>query len=260
MYNFTPLQLDLLKRQWYQSFTIGGRSVRGKPEHAALHQMIERGLSSVVFNGEHVVDLGCRDGGWSYYAAGANAASIYATDITPSLLMQSVVIPYVRQVMNTRIAYRIGNVMVQSDNAYDIHKAGVVLFMGLLYHLRCPFYVLSSLAKNMGMGSLLIVETAIHTDDSAEPMLYCPVFDSPYEATSCSFFNRAGLIETMKSFNFEVDERHAQHTLNHEWTDKVRRLFIVFRKTQQAQVTSETRVAELGSYWFGSFYPEEFYQ
>jgi hypothetical protein len=37
-------------------------------------------------------------------------------------------------------------------------------------------------------------------------MLYCPVGDeSPYEATSCTFFNEKGLGATLESLGFSVD-------------------------------------------------------
>ena len=35
-------------------------------------------------------------------------------------------------------------------------------------------------------------------------MLYCPTFDSPYEGTSCTFFNQKGLQETLMSFGIST--------------------------------------------------------
>jgi hypothetical protein len=49
------------------------------------------------------------------------------------------------------------------------------------------------------------VETAIWEGEPRNAMLFCPVeAESPYDPTSCTFFNMKGLTGTLKSIGFEI--------------------------------------------------------
>ena len=54
-------------------------------------------------------------------------------------------------------------------------------------------------------GSVLLVETATFADANRFPLMLCPTGrDSPYEPTSCTFFNIAGFTQTVRSIGFAV--------------------------------------------------------
>jgi len=81
----------------------------------------------------------------------------------------------------------------------------VILFAGVLYHLRYPFWGLKVLRDVMKPGGELLIETAIWRGDPNNAMLFCPIEnDSPYEPTSCTFFNEKGLVDTLNSLNFDT--------------------------------------------------------
>jgi Protein of unknown function (DUF1698) len=75
----------------------------------------------------------------------------------------------------------------------------VILFPGVLYHLRYPFWGLKVLRDMMKPDGELLTETAIWPGDSNNAM-------SPYEPSSCTFFNEKGLVDTLKSLNFDTVE------------------------------------------------------
>jgi hypothetical protein len=54
-------------------------------------------------------------------------------------------------------------------------------------------------------GGTLLVETATYADANRLPLLLCPTgAASPYEPTSCSFFNIKGFIESAQSLGLKV--------------------------------------------------------
>ena len=79
----------------------------------------------------------------------------------------------------------------------------VVLFYGVLYHLRYPFDGLRRLLGVLREGGHLLIESGMVADPAfdALPLLYCPVDESPYapDWTSCTFFTERGLAVTLES-------------------------------------------------------------
>src|SRR5262249_41441549 len=99
------------------------------------------------------------------------------------------------------------------QNLYDLKARelglfDVILFPGVLYHLRYPFWGLKVLRDMMKPGGELLIETAIWRGDPNNAMLFCPIEnEGPYhEPTSCTFFNEKGLVDTLKSLNFDTIE------------------------------------------------------
>lgn len=81
----------------------------------------------------------------------------------------------------------------------------MVIFPGVLYHLRYPFWGLRAIRDVLKIDGHLLIETAIWEDERNNAMLFCPIgADSPYEGTSCTFFNEKGLVDTLKSLGFQT--------------------------------------------------------
>jgi SAM-dependent methyltransferase len=101
-------------------------------------------------------------------------------------------------------------VQMLQQNLYDLKARelglfDVILFAGVLYHLRYPFWGLKVMRDVMKPGGELLIETAIWRGDPNNAMLFCPIEnDSPYEPTSCTFFNEKGLVDTLNSLNFDT--------------------------------------------------------
>jgi hypothetical protein len=52
-----------------------------------------------------------------------------------------------------------------------------------------------------------VLETGVYVDDNRHAMLFCPTGDdSPYEATSCTFFNVKGMTDTLLSMGLSVEK------------------------------------------------------
>jgi SAM-dependent methyltransferase len=97
-------------------------------------------------------------------------------------------------------------------NLYDLSPEvfglfDVVLFAGVLYHLRYPVWGLKKIISVLKDGGTLVLETAILDGLEDHALLYCPIGDeSPYEGTSITFFNVKGLVDTLYSLGITVRE------------------------------------------------------
>jgi len=79
------LQAEIDSVAWYHEFDFGnGHTARSRTPDVAAHRrlwnFIEEGLSRIDFRGKTVLDIGCWDGYWSFYAERHGAASVLATD------------------------------------------------------------------------------------------------------------------------------------------------------------------------------------
>lgn len=171
------------------------------------------------------------------------AKSVVAIDHITNPGVRDVLIPY----FNSAVEMHAANVMTL-DKFLPERSFDTILYFGLLYHLRYPMLALRKVASRLRKDGLLLIETAILTKPEVEnmPMLWCPVKDSPYETTSCTFFNIAGLKATLESFGFEMLAAQRMHRdpKNHP-VPHMDRAFFVFRLAQ-------TMTAYLEEYWEGS--------
>jgi SAM-dependent methyltransferase len=170
------------------------------PHVRRLQALILRNLRALDLAGKRVLDVGCRDGLFSFEAERRGAAEVIGIDNDLSAGATELLIPYFRS-----------RVRMHELNLYDLTPEhfglfDVVLCPGVLYHLRHPFWGLQRLKTVLRPGGLLLLETAVWLDDNERAILYCPVgADSPYEPTSCAFFNRKGLTDSLNSLGLRVE-------------------------------------------------------
>ena len=108
------------------------------------------------------------------------------------------------------IPYFKSRVKMVQMNLYDLKPDSfglfdVVIFPGVLYHLRYPFWGLKAIRDVLKVDGHLLTETAIWKGEHNNAMLFCPVgHESPYESSSCTFFNQKGLTDTLISLGLET--------------------------------------------------------
>jgi SAM-dependent methyltransferase len=158
-----------------------------------------RHLRALDLKGKRVLDVGCRDGLFAFEAERLGAAEVIGIDNDPSAAALEFLIPCLQS-----------RVQMYELNLYDLRPDtfgpfDVVLFPGVLYHLRYPVWALKLIRDVLVPGGLLVLETAVFVDDNRQALLFCPVGEeSPYEPTSCTFFNLKGLTDTLSSLGLQV--------------------------------------------------------
>lgn len=188
---------------WYHAIEVaeGVRTISAGGGFDRSWDLNRRHMAKLDFRGKRVLDVGCRDGMFSFEAERLGAAEVIAIDSDLSVGAVEFLIPRFKS-----------KVQMKELNLYDLNTENfgefdLILFLGVLYHLRYPFWGLKKIADCLKPGGELLIESGMLVDtpetESSE-LLFCPVENSPYEETSCTFFNRHGLTTTMKSFGFEL--------------------------------------------------------
>ena len=207
---------NITKYNWYHEIkikddivttTVDAFEVNGKYEtySSTKNHWNQRNIFSVLdkidFKNKKVLDIGCRDGLFSFYAEKRGASEVVGIDNDLSKGATEFLIPY----FNSKVK-------MYQKNLYDITEEDygrfdIIIFVGVLYHLRYPFYSLKKLKDILHKDGKLIIETGILLDDNKKAMLYCPIEDdSEYEKTSCTFFNVKGLTDSLMSMGIFVEE------------------------------------------------------
>lgn len=216
----SDLQIKVDSFRWYHEIDLGD-GVITKPDSrfTAIWDLIEDNIANVDFKGCRVLDVGARDGRWSFTAERMGASSVVAIDNDESSGAL-----FLKDHLKSSVVFKHINFYDVDDGPYDI-----ILFLGVLYHLRYPFTAMRKLAALTKPGSRVYIESGMLDAHHGQPMMYCPVRSSPYEVTSCSFFNMDGLVETMWSFGFT--KRGTPCTIPSEQGQMVRRCWCEFEKT-----------------------------
>lgn len=171
----------------------------GDPVHVASQQPVLAAIRGLALQGKRVLDVGCRDGLFSFEAERRGAAEVIGIDSDLSRGAVEFLIPF----FGSRVRMHALNVLELTPDRFG--RFDVVIFAGVLYHLRYPFQALRILRDVLHPGGTLLIETAIFYGSDRHAMLYCPTGDeSPYGYTSCSFFNKKGLVDTLTSLGLRT--------------------------------------------------------
>ena len=173
----------------------------GNKGYLAVQDQIFENLNQVNFKDKKVLDIGCRDGLFSFYCEKKGASEIIAIDNDLSKAATDFLVPF----FNSKVQFK-------SMNLYDLKKEefglfDIIIFAGTLYHLRYPFWALKVITDLLKEGGKLIIETAVIEDYADKSILFAPTgWDSPYEPSSCTFFNKKCMEDTLTSLGHKVEK------------------------------------------------------
>ncbi len=227
----TELQSAVDAFNWYHEIDVG-QGIKTKPRDRfdTSWDLIRDGMASIDFKDKRVLDIGTRDGKYAFEAE-KRGASVDAidNDFSDGAL-------WLAKHFNSKVEFVKCNLNEFNVGAiYD-----VILFLGVLYHLRYPMWGLRKVSQAVKQGGKLCIETALYMKNDL-PLLYCPVHKSPYEQTSCSFFNLIGLNETLWSFGVTIKEAYPSPAENGKM---IQRHWIEAEKTHEMP-------EQLQKYWNG---------
>lgn len=200
--NDTELQQVLARYAFYHIIKLTDTiATPGNPVYVPAQNLCMKYLKSLDVKGKRVLDIGCRDGLFSFAAESMGAAEVVGIDNDVSKAATEFLIPF----FNSKVR-------MHQMNLYDLKPESfgqfdVVIFPGVLYHLRYPFWGLRAIRDILKIGGHLLIETAIWVGERNNSMLFCPIGDdNPYapDDTSCTFFNEKGLVDTLTSLGFQT--------------------------------------------------------
>ena len=128
----------------------------------------EYGLTEVDFKEKRVIDIGCLDGQYSFYAERQGASEVVAIDINEEQFGKQLFTGqnwsygflYAHKQFNSKVKY------VFPYSVYDLSPSSfgqfdVVLFLGVIYHLVHPVLSLERINKVLKRGGVMVLEAEI---------------------------------------------------------------------------------------------------
>jgi tRNA (mo5U34)-methyltransferase len=146
---------------WYHEFDFGGGLLaRAKTpdaqSHRALWGFIAGELEKVDFARKTVLDIGCWDGYWSFYAERKGAAKVLATDETGQNWAGTAGFDLARELLKSSVEYDLHR------SVYELmglqRKFDIILCLGVYYHLLDPFYAFAQIRHCCEDGAIVVFE------------------------------------------------------------------------------------------------------
>ena len=174
--NEQSIQAQIDSINWYHDFEFPGglRATTETPDkdfHRQVWGLIERNLEKINMRGRSVLDIGCWDGYWSFFAERRGAKSVLATDDVSQNWAEGTGLGLARRLLDSQIEIN------QQVSVYDIASLGrkfdVILCMGVYYHLYDPFYAFSQIRHCCHEDTVIVFEGDVGVDMPAGTAEYC---------------------------------------------------------------------------------------
>ncbi len=169
--------------QWFHNLDL--RGVRTAPDHflgdypAIKWQRFAHALPADL-SGKTVLDIGCNAGFYSLEMKRRGAERVLGIDSDPVYLEQA---RFAAEVSGADIEFR-------ELSVYDVGQLGerfdLVLFLGVLYHLRYPLLALDLIRRHVA-GDVLCFQSMLRGSEEVKPIAH----DYPFLETE--IFNQAGV-------------------------------------------------------------------
>jgi tRNA (mo5U34)-methyltransferase len=145
---------------WYHEFDFPNGLKARSSSHIEWHRLvwrfIESQLAAVDFCGKTVLDIGCWDGYWSFYAERRGAKSVLATDDVSQNWSGGEGLRLAKQLLGSQVE------IDQRVSIYELGKLGrtfdIILCLGVYYHLLDPYYALAQVRHCCHPGTIVLVE------------------------------------------------------------------------------------------------------
>jgi len=166
------LQQRINQIQWYHDLDFpNGLKARAEDPDAEAHRKLwawmRSELDKIDFAGKTVLDIGCWDGYWSFYAEQRGASRVLAIDDKTQNWGGGAGLGLAKQLMGSSIETR------TDVSIYEIGKVkkrfDIVLCMGVYYHLLDPFLGFSQVRHRVHERSVIVFEGDFAPDGVVQP-------------------------------------------------------------------------------------------
>jgi tRNA (mo5U34)-methyltransferase len=157
----SEVQQRIDRIHWYHEFDFGDglRAEVKTPDaqsHRALWRFIQAELDKIDFAGKTVLDIGCWDGYWSFYAERRGAARILATDDSGQNWAGEAGFKLAKELLKSSVESDL-RLSVYDLNRLDL-KFDIILCLGVFYHLFDPFYAFTQIRHRCTDNSIVVFE------------------------------------------------------------------------------------------------------
>jgi tRNA (mo5U34)-methyltransferase len=192
------------RTHWYHQIELGPGITTPGTHNSRLGLDYLDGLGLPAdCSGKRVLDIGCMDGFFAFELERRGADVVGLDYASPDFTGFSIA----ARVLGSGVEHRTANVYDLTPDTFGTFD--IVLFLGVLYHLRNPMLAFDRIREVITDGGLLFVETQLPTDpavnDSDVPMWqYFPRSTLHQDGTNKWAPNPAGLRAVIEECEFEV--------------------------------------------------------
>jgi tRNA (mo5U34)-methyltransferase len=160
---------------WYHEFDFGhglkATTTVAAGTHRQLWSFIEKELDRLDLFGKTVLDTGCWDGYWSFYAE-RKGAKVLATDDATQNWAGAEGFMLAKELFQSKVEFDF------YCSVYDLTKLArkfdVIFFLGVYYHLVDPMYAFAQLRHCCHADTIVIVEGDVHVGGARSVAVYEP--------------------------------------------------------------------------------------
>ncbi len=154
--------------QWYHDIDFpNGLKARSQADDAESHRRlwnwIRGELDGIDFTGKTVLDIGCWDGYWSFYAEQRGAARVLAADDETQNWAGSAGLRLAKELMRSSIEIRSNLSIYEAAKLNE--RFDIILCLGVYYHLVDPFLGFAQVRHCAHERSIVIFEGDFAPDD-----------------------------------------------------------------------------------------------
>lgn len=166
----------------------------------------EKRLLSKLIGGEPLLDIGCADGDLAFFfeSLGVRTQAI-DNPVTNFNAMQGV------RALKADLDSQVDIFAIDLDKQFHLpaKRYGLVLLLGVLYHLKNPFYLLETLSKQARycLISTTITESVpgLYETVTGTPVAYlADIYEINYDSTNYWVFSDTGFRRLLKRSNWEI--------------------------------------------------------
>jgi len=220
--------------EWYHEFDFGDGIVT-KPALNLRDQWAatENFLEKVDFRGKTVLDIGCWDGYWSFFAERKGASYVLAIDDITQRWGEESGFNIAHEIYQSKVEYR-PNVSVYELSRLVGQQFDVVLYLGVYYHLTHIMAGFSEVRRVVKSGGEVIVEGGI-INDIKHPyteFYYGEEGNEPYRSTKSNWFvpTRHCLKDMLKCCYFDIVDEYYVDLKGSQKKSLMERIKLMIRK------------------------------
>ena len=167
---------------WYHKIDLGNGLVTPGRDYEPIWSVCQATMDQIDFTGKRVLDIGACDGKWSFAAEQRGAAMVVAVDLFDYALDRFM---FCKRVLRSGVAplYNVsvydlidslGRYLAPADAPFAPYsnKFDVVLFFGVLYHLRDPLLALAQVRSVVKNDGVVLLETAYAYQEERSVMIF----------------------------------------------------------------------------------------
>ena len=196
-------QLDSLR--WYHRIELGDGIITPGLAWENLWRPVEKAIRGLDLCGKRVLDIGCWDGKWTFLAESLGA-TVTATDWVSQRWGRRDTFLFAAKILGSKATYMPHCDVCKLSDTFKKGSFDVLLFMGVLYHLRYPMLALSQVRRVLSTNGRLVLESHAIKDERTSAIYFNYCEPNIEDKSNWSFPTTLALRKMIESSYFEIQQ------------------------------------------------------